>query len=85
VNVTAKLDRAGRLFLPLKIRRELGLDEKSELLIRVEEGTIRIQTREAAIREVQQRLRKYKRRGRSIVDEFSAERLQEARREWGKP
>ncbi len=85
MNVTAKLDRAGRLFLPLKIRRELGLDEKSELLIRVEEGTIRIQTREAAIREVQQRLRKYKRRGRSIVDEFSAERLQEARREWGKP
>ncbi len=63
--------------------REEG--EKLGLLIRVEDGTIRIQTREAAIAEVQQRLRKYKRRGRSIVDEFSAERLQEARREWGKP
>jgi len=82
MSVTTKLDRAGRLFLPLKIRRELGLSEDSDLVIRVENGSIRIMTRDAAITEVQQRLKKYKRPGRSIVDELAAERLEEARREW---
>lgn len=82
MNTTAKLDRAGRLFLPLKIRRELGLDENSEIVIQVENGGIRVHTREAALAEIQASLRKFKRPGRSVVDEFSKERREEARREY---
>jgi bifunctional DNA-binding transcriptional regulator/antitoxin component of YhaV-PrlF toxin-antitoxin module len=82
MNAAAKMDRAGRLAIPLQLRRELGLSEDSELLVRVEGNSLRIQTRESAIREVQERLQKYRKPGRSVVDEFLKERREEARREW---
>lgn len=77
----AKMDRAGRLVLPLKVRRELGLTENSELVVQVEDGGLRVQTREAALHRVQERLKRFKRPGRSVVDEFLAERREEAGRE----
>jgi bifunctional DNA-binding transcriptional regulator/antitoxin component of YhaV-PrlF toxin-antitoxin module len=81
MNISAKMDRAGRLSLPLKIRRELGLNEHSDLVVRVEDGGLRIQTREAALQRLQERLQRYQRPGRSIVDEFLLDRRQEASRE----
>ena len=38
-------------------------------------------TREAALRKAQERLKRLKRPGESVVDEFLAERREEARRE----
>ena len=65
--------------VPLKLRRELGLNEKSKLLIRVEDGGLRVETQEVALRRLQQYLRKFKKSGESVVDEFLAERRAEAR------
>lgn len=79
---TVRLDRSGRLYLPVKIRRELGLNEHSDLVVRVENRSIRVQTLGQALTELQQRLKKYKRPGHSSLNEFSAERREEARREW---
>ncbi|MFN7939473.1 MAG: hypothetical protein U0R19_39465 [Bryobacteraceae bacterium] len=57
------------------------MDENSELIVQVENGGIRVHTRTAALAELQASLRGFKRPGRSIVDEFSKERREEARRE----
>ena len=76
-----KLDKAGRLMFPVKLRRELGLDHNSRLVVRLEDGGLRVETREVALRRLQDYLRKFKRPGESVVDEFLTERREEARRE----
>lgn len=78
---TAKIDGAGRVLVPLKFRRELGLTENSDLILRVEAGELRMHTREAALKRARERLSRLKKPGESVVDEFLAERREEARRE----
>jgi AbrB family looped-hinge helix DNA binding protein len=75
----AKIDRAGRLTLPLKIRKELGLGEDSEVLVHVENGGLRVETREVALQRMQQYMRQFKKPGESVVNEFLAQRSSE----WG--
>jgi AbrB family looped-hinge helix DNA binding protein len=84
MTIDVKLDKAGRLMVPHKLRRELGLDQNSRLLVRVEDGGLRVETREVALRRLQEYMRKFKKPGESVVDEFLAERREEARREWPK-
>lgn len=79
--VSTKIDRAGRLLIPLKIRRELGLTENTDLILRVENGELHMHTRDAAIKRARERLKRLKKPGESIVDEFLAERREEAGRE----
>jgi AbrB family looped-hinge helix DNA binding protein len=81
VVTTSKIDRAGRVLIPLKVRRELGLHENSDVILRVENGELRMHTREEAIRKARQRLKRLKKPGESVVDEFLAERREESARE----
>jgi bifunctional DNA-binding transcriptional regulator/antitoxin component of YhaV-PrlF toxin-antitoxin module len=81
VAIATKIDRTGRVLIPLKVRRELGLTESTDLILHVENGELRMHTREAAIMRARERLKKLKKPGESIVDEFLAERREEARRE----
>jgi bifunctional DNA-binding transcriptional regulator/antitoxin component of YhaV-PrlF toxin-antitoxin module len=67
--------------LPVQFRKELGLTADSELIIRVEDGGLRVETREAALRRMQNYLKQYKQPGESVVDEFLAERREEARKD----
>lgn len=78
---TARIDRAGRVLVPLKVRRELGLTENTDLILRVEDGELRIHTREEALRRGRERLRRLKLPNESVVDGFLKERRAEARRE----
>ena len=82
MSIDVKLDKAGRLMVPRKLRRELGINQNSRLLVRVEDGGLRVETREVALRRLQEYMRKFKKPGESVVDEFLAERREEARREW---
>ncbi len=79
--VSTKIDRTGRVLIPLKIRRELDLTENTDLILRVENGELRMHTREAAIKRARERLKRLKKPGESIVDEFLAERREAAGRE----
>lgn len=78
---TARIDRAGRILIPPKLRRELGLTANSDLILRVESGELRVHTRQAAIRRARERLGRLKKPGESVVDEFLAERREAGRRE----
>lgn len=75
------MDKVGRILVPLKVRRELGLAENADLILRVEDGELRMHTREEAIRRARERLKRLKKPGESVVDGFLAERREEARRE----
>jgi len=78
--IPVKVGPKGRVVVPAQIRRELGIEEGTELMARVEGDGVVLEPRAAALR----RLRKlfaHIPRDRSLVDELIAERREEARRE----
>jgi AbrB family looped-hinge helix DNA binding protein len=77
---TSKVEDSGRLLIPAVLRKRLGLAPGTEMLIEEENGTLRVQTRDSAIREVQNYFAKFD-DGRSWSRELMAERRAEARRE----
>jgi AbrB family looped-hinge helix DNA binding protein len=80
----------GRVVIPAEIRRELGLEDGDELLIRVEGGRIVLETRDELLRRMQAEFQAAA-GSRSLVDELIAERRlafeQEEREleQWTKP
>jgi AbrB family looped-hinge helix DNA binding protein len=79
--VSVKLEKSGRILIPAAIRRELGLKEGSELLLRPNDAGLQVSTRQQAIKRVQAQLRKYAPRGRLLSQELLDERREEAARE----
>jgi len=79
-----KLDNAGRLVIPAKFRKALEMrkDEFIVLELDPDERELHVFTVREAIRRAQETMRKYvPDDGRSLVDEFIAERRAEAARE----
>ncbi|MDX2150676.1 MAG: hypothetical protein SFV54_08070 [Bryobacteraceae bacterium] len=81
METTARIDASGRLLVPIRVRRELGLKPNVDLVLTVQNGELRVHTREWAIKQARERLMRLKRPGQSVVDEFLAERREEARKE----
>jgi len=71
----------GRLVIPADIRRELGLEEGEPVVMRVEDGVLRIWSVREGIRRAQEIGRKYAHPGVSVVDELIAERRAENARD----
>ena len=69
------IGRGGRLNIPSEHRKTLGLSEGDEVLVGIEGGAIRIQTREAAIDRVQHMLRDRLDEGRSPSNELFTSNL----------
>lgn len=69
----------GRLLIPADMREAMQLREGGSVIVRVEAGELRVVDLQVSIRQVQARMRKYKRPGVSEVDSFLAER----RAMWG--
>jgi AbrB family looped-hinge helix DNA binding protein len=77
----AKLNPNGRIVIPAAIREELGLHPGETLLLDVEDGVLRIESYPARIRRIQREFAHLVPPGRSVVDEFIAERHEEAKLE----
>ena len=76
-----RIGAGGRIVIPAEIRRELGMEEGEPVVMRVEEGELRIWTIDEAIRRVQERAKPYIIPGRLMSDELIAERRAEVARE----
>jgi AbrB family looped-hinge helix DNA binding protein len=77
-----KVTEGGRVVLPAQVRRELGIDVGDELVVLVEGSSLRLLSYEESLREAQELVARYApARGRSVVDEFLAERRAEAEAE----
>jgi AbrB family looped-hinge helix DNA binding protein len=77
--ITVRVEKTGRILIPVAIRRELGLIEgESEVILRVENGGLALTTPEQAIARVQAEIRKYIPAGTILSDELIADRRREA-------
>jgi len=64
--------------LPAKWRREHGVEPEGELLVSLQENCLVLQTREQAVREAQEMVRKLVPPGKSLVNDLLKERRREA-------
>jgi len=76
----ARLGEGGRLVIPAEYRKALGVSVGDELVLVLEEGSVRVSTPHEAIRRAQALVRSYVPEGRSLSDELIAERRKESRR-----
>ncbi len=82
MNATVTMDGAGRLVLPVAVRKALGLKAGSQLILEVEGDEVHLRTRDTAIRRAQALLAPYRPKDGSLVsDQLIAERREEYRRE----
>lgn len=75
------MTEGGRIVIPAEYRQALGLHVGDELIIRLEDGSLRLFTPEQAIKYAQDLLRPYLPQNRSLSDELLAERRAEAAEE----
>jgi AbrB family looped-hinge helix DNA binding protein len=78
--IKVKVGPKGRVVVPAPIRRELGIEEGTVLVARVEGGGVVLEPPLAAVRRLQA-LFAHIPRDVSLVDELIVERREEARRE----
>ncbi|HEX8712412.1 MAG TPA: AbrB/MazE/SpoVT family DNA-binding domain-containing protein [Terracidiphilus sp.] len=76
-----KLNENGRVVIPSEIRVALGIQAGDELVMRIEEDELRITTLKRRIEQAQNQVARYKKHGRSLVDELIELRRQAARHE----
>ena len=78
----ARLDRAGRILIPAKLRAELSVRPGDPVVLETKGDELLVRPYRHAIREAQAIIRKYiPDRARSLVDELIAARRNEAKRE----
>lgn len=70
----------GRLVIPAAIRRQLGLEPGSVVLLRLDGDALRVERQDAALGRLRARYADAT-GGPAVVDELLAERREEARRE----
>jgi AbrB family looped-hinge helix DNA binding protein len=76
----ARVGRSGRLVIPADVRRALGLEPGTEVVLRVDEDGLHLQSRQQALARAQALVRRHVPRSRRLVSELLAERRREARR-----
>jgi AbrB family looped-hinge helix DNA binding protein len=76
-----RLSEKGRVVIPAKIRKALGMEVGGALDLRVEDGELRISTIRSRIRRAQRNVRHLVPPGTLVSDELSAERREAAKHE----
>ena len=71
----------GRVVIPAHLRTELGIAPGDDLVVRVEDSRLIMESRRSVVRSLRGCLAHTKKPGESVVDELIAERREEARRE----
>ena len=79
--VWTTVGKGGVIRLPAAVLTSMGVAEGDQVQLALEGGVVRVLSQAAAIREVQELVRRYVPEGVSLVDELLAERRAEAARE----
>jgi AbrB family looped-hinge helix DNA binding protein len=79
---TTRLEKSGRILIPAAVRRQLGLSEGSQVLVKVEEaGALQVTSRSQALAKVREEIRKYIPAGEDLAGELIRDRRAEVERE----
>jgi AbrB family looped-hinge helix DNA binding protein len=73
-----RISEGGRIVIPAEFRKQLGVEIGDELIIRMENGELRLLTKQQAILHAQHLTLQYLKQDRSLADELIAERRGEA-------
>ena len=76
-----RVNQNGRIVIPATFRKALGIHAGDEVLLRLDDGELRITTLKQRLAKAQRLVRKHVRPGISLVDELILERREAARRE----
>lgn len=76
-DTTVKIADGGRVIIPAPIRKQLGIEIGDELILRMEQGELKLLTKRQAVEQAQRLLQKYVPRNHSLSDELIAERRNE--------
>jgi AbrB family looped-hinge helix DNA binding protein len=76
--VRTRLNENGRLVIPASIRRALDLQPEAEVVLRVEDGELRMTTPQRRAQRAQELFKKYVGKGVSLSEELIADRRKEA-------
>jgi AbrB family looped-hinge helix DNA binding protein len=76
-----RVNANGRVVIPASYREALGIKPGDEVILRMEDGELRITTMKLRLERAQRRVRQYVKPGVSLADELIAERREAARRE----
>lgn len=80
-DVRLRINENGRIVIPAAFRKALGIKPGDEVILRVDDGELRISTLRSRLERARRDVRKYVKPGVSLVDELIAERREEAKRE----
>lgn len=69
--------KGGRLVIPVRMRKAMGIEEGEVMVVRVEEGELIAVPQQTAIAKIQDILKRFKKPDECVVDEFIAERYEE--------
>lgn len=78
VKVMTKLGEGGRLVIPAEYRKAMGVDTGDELVLILEENSLRVLTPKEGIRRAQALVRSYIPEGRLLSDELIEDRRKES-------
>ncbi len=76
-----QIHSGGRLILPSRLRKELKIEPGDEVILRLEDDSVRILPLPQAVSYAQQIVRRYIKEGTSLVDNLIESRREEARNE----
>lgn len=75
------INKNGRIVIPFRIRRALGLEPGDTVTLTLEDGTLRIEPHHVTIRRIQAELQPFAPPGILASDELAADRREEVRSE----
>jgi AbrB family looped-hinge helix DNA binding protein len=81
LTVKTKVTEGGRIVIPAKMRRALGIEIGESVTLEIRDNALQILSRKQILRRVQESVKKYAKPGRSAVDELIRERREAAANE----
>lgn len=79
-NRRVKVTEDGSIVIPAEYRQALGFHVGDEVILSLEDGSLRVFTLNRAIKRAQELVRRYIPEGRSLSDELIAERRAESQK-----
>ena len=81
MEIRAQISKSGRIIVPVKLRKALEIQAGDEILLRLENGSIRLIPLRQAVALAQKTVRQYVPEGVSLVEALIQERREEAAHE----
>jgi len=81
IDAKARLNENGRIVIPAAIRQKMDLKPGDTVLMKFEDGILRIESYRERVRRIQDDFKKFAKPGVLMSEELIADRREEARRE----